>query len=216
MSELSSQLNQRTLLYTASLNGQIELLPRLYTFLRTLRSEFQPVYVIDLGDTCAPDVWHCNETDGRSMLIVLDGMGYNAANTSLLTTDAQDKLRDQVVMALVDNEHPHVERDFLFATSPTQGDGHLCVVMQPNAETSLENDVLRLEAVSGTQIGIARLTMSTDGAQLLSAETRLLPSGTAPDATIAGVVDFVLAEARYYGKRRAGDAGTEVGDQTNV
>jgi hypothetical protein len=202
---LSETSTERTLLYTASLSGQIELLPRLYTFLRALRSEFQPALAIDLGSACTPDVWHCADTDGRSMLIVLDGMGYTAVNASALATDDQERVRGQSVMALVDAEHPHVEHDFLFALTPTRGDGHLCVVMKPATATSLEGDVLRLQAVSGAEIGVARVTMTTDGISLLSAETRLLPTGTAPDATIAGVVDFVLAEARYYGKRKSGD-----------
>lgn len=203
---MSEKSIERTLLYTASLNGQIELLPRLYTFLRTLRSEFQPALVIDLGDACAADVWHCADTDGRSMLIVLDGMGYTAANARALDAEDQERVRGQSVMALVDAEHPHIEQDCLFALTPTQGDGHLCVLMQPDAITSLDGNVLRLQAVSGAEIGVARVAMSPDGSSLLSAETRLLPAGTAPDATIAGVVDFVLAEARYYGKRKMGES----------
>ncbi len=201
---MSEQSRELTLLYTASFNGQIEVLPRLYTFLKALRSELQPTGIIDLGQSCVPDVWHCNETEGRSMLIALDGMGYTAANASHLSEDVQARLHPQLVMALVDERHPYVEGSFLFSVEPRQGDGHLCVVMQPDAATSLQDDVLRLQAVTGTQIGVVRLAFHADGFILLSSETRILPTGTAPDATIAGVVDFVLAEARYYGKRRSG------------
>jgi hypothetical protein len=200
---LSETPNEFTLLYTASLNGQIEVLPRLYTFLKTLRSEFQPAYTIDLGDTCAPDIWHCAETNGRSMLVGLDAMGYTAANTSGLSRQAQERLRDQVMMALVNDAHSHVEGDFLFSLTPTHGDGHLCVLMQPDITTSLEGDILRLQAVTSAEIGVARLAFTSHSVQLLSIETRLLPPGTAPDATITGIVDFVLAEASYYQKRKS-------------
>jgi hypothetical protein len=203
---LSETPSEYTLLYTASLNGQIELLPRLYTFLRTLRSELQPAYVIDLGDACMPDVWHCQETDGRSMLLILDAMGYTAVNASALGEKVRDRLRSQVMMAVVDTERPHTERDFIFSLAPTRGDGHLCVVMQPHMTASLEGDVLRLQRVAGPEIGVVRVAMSDDGIRLLSRETRQFPSGTPPDATIAGVVDFVLAEARYYGKRKSGES----------
>lgn len=203
---MNDQSREFTLLYTASLSGQLELLPRLYTFIKTLRSELQPAWMLDLGQSCAADVWHCDETEGRSMLVALDGMGYTAANASHLTEGSLERLRPQLVMALVDAAHPHVEGSFLFSVAPQQGDGHLCVVMTPDSITTLNGDVLRLQSVVSGQIGVARLAPGSSGFMLLSSETRILPAGTAPDATIAGVVDFVVAEARYYGKRKSGQS----------
>src|SRR5690606_37056376 len=155
-SALSDQSREFTLLYTASLNGQIDVLPRLYTFLKTLRSELYPALIIDLGQSCAPDVWHCDEPEGRAVLVALEGMGYTAANASHLSEEVQAKLHQQLVMALVDEAHPHVEGSFLFSVAPRQGDGHLCVVMQPDTSTSLQDDVLRLQAVTSTQVGVVR------------------------------------------------------------
>src|SRR5262245_40772445 len=111
-----------SLLYTAGLRGDLELLPRLYTFLKTLRGEFNSIYLVDLGETCAPEVWHCEVTEGRSMLIALDGMGYTAANAAHLTPDSRAKLTDQMALGLVDADHPHVVGDCLFALHPTPGD----------------------------------------------------------------------------------------------
>jgi hypothetical protein len=79
-----------TVLYTARLRGEIERLPWLYTFLRDLRAraEGAAVLLLDLGDSCAPGVWHCEVTGGRSMWVALDGMGYHAANVNEVLTPA--------------------------------------------------------------------------------------------------------------------------------
>ncbi|HEX2623584.1 MAG TPA: hypothetical protein VHL11_25665 [Phototrophicaceae bacterium] len=199
-----TEFQEISLLYTAGLRGDLDLLPRLYTFLKTLRGEFNPAYVIDLGESCAVEIWHCEVTEGRSMLIALDGMGYTAANTDHLTPDSRAKLTDQVALGLVNADHPHVAGDCLFALHPTSGDGHLCIVLKPGEMTRLAGRTLDLEAVEAGQVGIVRLTTG-DVPQVLSSEVRLMPSGTAPDPTIAGVVDFVISEARYY-QRRAKDS----------
>ncbi len=91
-----------SILYTANIRGDLALLPRLYTFLKSLQADLRqfapedesevmlcavqprPVQtlLLDLGDSCAPDVWHCAATGGRSTLIALDAMGYHAANVT--------------------------------------------------------------------------------------------------------------------------------------
>lgn len=121
------------ILYTSNINGDLDLLPRLYTFLRYLKSlpidesdvmlcAVQPqtprVLFLDLGHACAPDVWHCTATDGRSTLIALDAMGYQAANISgALTPESRIRLRDNLLgMALVDTDHDAQHEDLLFTT----------------------------------------------------------------------------------------------------
>lgn len=109
-----------SLLYTHNLRGNIELLPRLYTFIRQLKAQpvadedevmichLQPqtrrTLIIDAGESCAPDAWHCAVTSGRSMLVALDAMGYDAARSSL-TPDLREKLAGEVNVALVDETH---------------------------------------------------------------------------------------------------------------
>ena len=55
------------LLYTAHLNGALERLPRLYTFLKHLRHQAQAeqTLLLDLGGSCSPDSWHCAATNRR-------------------------------------------------------------------------------------------------------------------------------------------------------
>jgi hypothetical protein len=52
--------------------------------------------------------------------------------------------------------------------------------------------------VDGDQVGRVRLRAGA----LEGAEVFDLPDSTEPDPTIAGVVDFVLSEARHAQKRR--------------
>src|SRR5688572_24616875 len=107
-----------TLLYTHNLRGDLSLLPRLHTFIKQLKAlevddeddvmlclvqpQTRRTLLIDLGGSCAPDVWHCAVTGGRSMLMVLDAMGYAAVSAADLTPDAREKLADTAQMRLVD------------------------------------------------------------------------------------------------------------------
>lgn len=191
-----------TLLYTANLRGDLALLPKLYTFLKLLTDEFNPVYIVDLGESCSPNVWHCDATDARSMLIAFDGMGYTAANATELTLESRQKLSEPMTMGLVDEQHPCVVADLLFALSPMQGDGHLCVILSPAEVTRLEGRTLSLQRVAAGQVGIVRVLME-DAPKLLSADIRQMPPDTPPTTVIAGVVDFIVSEARYYQKRKS-------------
>src|SRR5689334_10902814 len=112
-----------TILYTANIRGDLELLPRLYTLIRQLKAQpivdedevmlcaIEPLarrtLLLDLGNSCAPDVWHCVETEGRSTLLVMDAMGYHATNVSgILTRESRAKLDANFLkIALVDESH---------------------------------------------------------------------------------------------------------------
>jgi len=99
-----------TILYTGGLRGDLQLLPRLYTFIRTWGMGGRPVphYLFDLGDACAPEVWHCAATGGRSALIALDALGCHAARvTGDLAADARPKLAANFLgVALVEPGRP--------------------------------------------------------------------------------------------------------------
>ena len=94
--EASLSLN---LLYTANLRGDIALLPRLFTCLQRLKASLEgTTLMLDLGGACADEAWHCRDTGGRSMYIVLDGMGYHAANIAAAQYAAdRAKLAEQVM-----------------------------------------------------------------------------------------------------------------------
>lgn len=192
-----------TVLYTHRLRGDFDRLPRLFSFLRDLRAraEGAPVLLADLGASCAPEVWHCAVTGGRSALFALDGMGYHAANVSgILTPELRHKMRDVTQMALVDAGHSFAFSAAVQVTAAEiAGDSTAAchISLQPAPETAWDGRLLRLAAIDGGQVGRVHLR---DGA-LDRAEVLDLPASAAPDPTIAGMIDFILGEARYTQKR---------------
>ena len=113
------------LLYTANIRGDLNLLPRLYTFIRVLqRDQTDAIYdvLVDLGQSCAPDMWHCDVTQGRSTLLVLDAMGYDAANVAdSLTPENREKFAEQVAVNLVDAKHPFEKNGVRFVGDVGRG-----------------------------------------------------------------------------------------------
>lgn len=194
-----------TVLYTHRLRGDLGRLPRLFTFLRELRAraEGAPLLLVDLGESCSPDVWHCAVTSGRSALFALDGMGYHAANVSgVLDAELRLKMTSLTQMALVDADHPFAWSAAVQVTAAAPDSGALCTIsLYPAPETAWDGRLLRLAAIEGGQVGRARLR---DGA-LEGSEVFDLSASAAPDPTIAGMVDFILGEARYTRKRQGGE-----------
>jgi hypothetical protein len=193
-----------TLLYTYGLRGDLDRLPRLHSLLKALREEAQGrVLTLDLGRSCDPAVWPCDVTEGRSTLIALDAMGYTAANVADdLDAANRDRLRDQVMMALVDDAHPHQDDNWTLVTNGAASDSaRLTISLRVAETTALEDGLLRLGAVDQTEVGVVRL----HAGQSVSAEVRTVPAHLPADPTIAGTVDFIKAEARYYQKRRDDD-----------
>lgn len=191
-----------TILYTYNLRGNLEVLPRLHTFIGALRrQERGRVVLLDLGHSCAPEVWHCAITGGRSMLVALDGMGYDAANASDAASDAREKLGGNVRLTLVDPAHDWWDGEICatLRKETRQQNRGVTIWMAPVETTQIRDGALELRPVSGLQVGLARLI---DGA-LTASDILDLPPRTAPDPTIAGIVDFILSEARLAQKKRA-------------
>ena len=204
---LSPQSSVLITLYTYNLRGDLARLPRLYTFLRQLRREAAgDVLLLDLGDSCAPEVWPCEVTEGRSTLIALDAMGYHAANVEgILTDSSRDKLSDQVSLALVDLAHPQMWKNIaLTCENPPLnriGDSSpLTISLCPAPAVTLMNQTLTLAAINARQVGSVML--SGDPFTLENHTVHDLPSTTPADSTIAGVIDYIRAEARLYGNRQ--------------
>jgi len=197
-----------TFIYTHNLRGELALLPRMYTFIRRLRGELaagQTLFV-DLGASCEPAVWPCGITQGRSTLIVLDAMGYHAANVQgVLSPANRAKLTAQVGLHLVDDKHPHIKDGLAFVSAadihvdPIQ----LRVVLAPADAAAHAKGTLTLTALETGQVGVARI--DADGTLHHSVHT--LPADTPPEPTISGAVEFVQDEARYFEKRQRGDGG---------
>jgi hypothetical protein len=214
-----------SILYTANIRGDLELLPRLHTFIKSLNQDiarFRPedeadvmlcavqppsvrTLLLDLGDSCADDVWHCAATGGRSTLIALDAMGYHAANVNgILSAEGRAKLTDNVMgMALVDGEHvwtdgdlviTHADGEVLSATNPY----NLHIVLAPANRTRLALNTLNLGGVERGQVGTAYIGGMNSDPTLLADAIFDLPSSALPDPTISAAVQFVTNEARRY------------------
>ena len=202
------------LLYTERIGGDLALLPRLHTFLQTLkRTERRATLLLDLGDACADAAWHCRATGGRSTLIVLDGMGYHAANVEgALDLENREKLGEQVTMGLVDRS-----RDWVYQVPPVRDPGiiatlrasersaRLQILLDPTETTRIEGNVLKLATVSAGQVGAVAVDLQGHP-RISAAGIHDMPPETAPNPSIAGTVDFVLSEARYYLKMREDSA----------
>ena len=201
-----------SLLYTANIRGDLALLPRLFTFLQRLKpAADMNTLLLDLGESCADSAWHCRATGGRSALIVLDGMGYHAANVAgILEPENRRKLAAQVTMGLVDvgrawtyRAPPGRDLSIQATLEPDGPSARLQILMRPGACTRVDGNVLRLQALSAGQIGQARVTLDAP-ARVDFAAVHDLPPETPPNPSIAGAVEFVESEARLLRKKMSG------------
>ncbi len=217
-----------SILYTANIRGDLTLLPRLYTFIKSLQADIrqfapededevmlcavQPkpiqTLLLDLGNSCTPDVWHCAATGGRSTLIALDAMGYHTANvTGILLPEGRSKLADNTMsMGLVDSDHPWQTNNIQITCdgrglSPTNP-YNLNIFLTPAASSSLTFRTLYLAEVEAGQVGTAYIGGMDSEPNLLADAVFDLPDNIPPDPTISGTVDFVTNEAKFYGRKR--------------
>ncbi len=215
-------MNSLHILYTANLRGNMELLPRLQAFLRQLKAlpldegddvmicAVQPIahrtILLDLGESCSPDIWHCAATNGRSMLMGLDALGYLAAQVgNNLDAETRARMRDNLMgMALIDAKHPYEDNDVFITAdaTPVKTSGSLQIALTPAARTHLQGNMLHLASVQAGQVGAVHVG-SVDNRPKIQAHTLFdLPPTIAPDPTIAGTVDFILSEARHFQQRK--------------
>lgn len=190
--------------YTGGLRGALRLLPRLHTFIRALKNRLiMPALLLDLGDSCAPESWHCAATDGRSMLIALDALGCQAARVEGLDAAGRERLKANLLsMALVDALHPwQHERGLSVTAEFPDPAARLSIVLAPAEATAMQGAALRLAGVGAGQVGMAQVALLQNGARLVSSQLFELPDDSLPDPTIAGVVDLIEAEARRFQRR---------------
>jgi hypothetical protein len=199
-----------TIFYTYNLAGNLEVLPRLYSYMQTLQDDYDVArpLVLDLGRSCVPDVWHCEVTEGRSTVIVLDGMGYHAINTQDIIDNLQrQQLKRVITSALIDerqswryNVPPERDDGILISITPSPA-LRLCIVASPAPETTLEARILTLaeppRAPDVPQVGVVQVAMQ-DEPTLVHHAFHGLPDDAKASPIIINAVDFMLEEARYY------------------
>jgi len=195
------------IIYTQNIRGDLDLLPRMFTFLQILKRDLPPAeksFLVDLGNTCEYDVWHCDVTAGRSTLLVLDAMGYDVVNAEDdLTPESRAKLREHAMLNLVDADTPYQEDNIRFGLfgggTAVEQEDIINVNLLPADEVALLDNVLRLISVNTSmgQVAVVQLREST-----VQFNLHTMPPKTRIDPTIAGAVDFVISEARYAARRR--------------
>lgn len=195
-----------TLFYTHRLQGDLALLPRLYTFLERLRQGQGASLLVDLGESCTPSQWHCTATQGRSSIIVLDGMGYHAVNVEgILDAPSRSKLVGITTVALI-----HQGGAWRYDVPPVRDEGivisltpspalRLCVVLSPADSTRLEEGCLYLQGIEGGQVGAVRVNI--DEARLESFTVHDLPATIPAHPIISASIEFVEDEARHAQNR---------------
>ena len=203
---METSLNKLTILYTQHIRGDLQLLPRLYTFLQMLKSQADGLtLLLDLGDSCVQDVWHCQVTGGRSTLMVMDSMGYQVANVEgLLNMPQRLKIQDIVAMGLVDRTHHwQYQQTGIYAVySPTEEVDTFQLCLKSADETILIDNQLYFASVESHQVGIVQVALEDTTPRILSTEILTIPTDSLPNPTISATVDFVEDEARYYAKNQ--------------
>jgi hypothetical protein len=190
-----------TILYTGGLRGDLELLPRLFTFIRQLKAaESGRVLLIDAGEACLPIVWHCDGTGGRSMLVALDSMGYDAVYAELSEAD-RARLSSRAQVAAVDQAHP-AHFDGISVSVRRDPNARLTVLLPMGVKTILEGDVLRLARLDAGEVGRIRLSADQAASPFrLASKVLPLPPQTPPDSTISGMIAFIKSEVKLAMRR---------------
>ncbi|MCU0465334.1 MAG: hypothetical protein MUF38_12300 [Anaerolineae bacterium] len=193
-----------TILYTHDLRGDLNALPRLATQLQRLRADAGRVVCVDLGGACAPDVWHCDQTGGRSMVVALDGCGYAAAHADTLQPAARADLSRAILsMQVVDDTHPARVGAIAYHSTPdAHPSAELTIYLRPSDATGFEGGLLRLMRVPRLHIGLAEVEPAARA--VIRSDVVAVPPATRPDPTISGLVEFITSETRLAHKKRGG------------
>lgn len=198
-----------TILYTANIRGDLNLLPRLFTLIQDHKQGLEgPAFLLDIGDTCAPDAWICRATQGRAPFLVLDSMGYDAAiiggrEQIPIPPLALRQLVNEMIMPVIiwDRARSLTKRGVAVTVAPG------------NAGSSDSESTIRVDRTTDRQpvpgdtaviLGdvpaghLARVELHWPSWTVREASIRALPPDTPIDPTIAAVVELIEAEARHY------------------
>jgi hypothetical protein len=196
------------ILYTHGLNGDLARLPRLYTAIQQLEEQMGiRALRLDLGDACAPTIWHCAATEGRSMAMALDVMGYHAVNVTGMTEASRFKLRGVASLGLVDAQHAWrynvagvTDESLLVSSVPTSA-LRLCILLAPAPETHLTNGILSLQPAPPHHIGYVQIDLTDEPRLIESGQAFPLEKNARPDPTITAALELIEEEARSYQRR---------------
>jgi hypothetical protein len=195
------------ILYTHGLAESWAQLPRVYTALQSIEQEQGlKALRLNLGTACSPTLWHCEATQGRSMPMAFDVMGYHAVDVTGMPEASRFKLKGVVTLGLVDAQHTWryeaagiADDTILVASTPTPA-VRLCIVLQPADETHLTEGVLLLKPVPADQVGYIHIDFTTQP-QLVQSTSFSLNMRARPDPTITAALELIEEEARSFRPR---------------
>lgn len=206
-----------TLLYTANLRGALHLLPQFFTLIQeTRRAAAGPVFLLDLGDTCALDAWVCQATQGRAPFLVLDSMGYDAA---IIGGGEEAPIPPFALRQLVQHNHMTMpviiwqrpkaltKRGVSFTVVPgdaAPSDSGPALWIDRNAATLPEIGSSRPIVGDVPQGHLARVAMTWPDWIVQHADMLPLNAATPVNPTIAAVVELVESEARQQAHEQGG------------
>jgi hypothetical protein len=216
------------LLYTASLGGQLELLPKLMTRIRQERTAATgPTLLVDLGKSCAVESWICNTTDGRGMLVAMDAMGYDAFHIGAADPLYTQPGTVQALLGVIQTPlaagpwHGVSKRKGLVISisarldqrpmGPDPVDLHVVLQLGKYERADVDYDgQTRFLMLDGGWTDNTPLLGRLDIALLpddpyirVVSQSRLdLPTNLMPDPSITGIIEFVESEARQAERKR--------------
>ncbi len=198
-----------TLLYTANIKGNLHLLPRLFTLIQQQhRAAKGPVFLFDVGDTCARESWVCQATHGRAPFLVLDSMGYDGAiigggeEVPIPPSALRQLAGDMLMKAIIwDRAKPVTRHGITLTVAPGRAEvpddaGPVIRVDRTSSALPTPGDsppVLR----DVTQGAIVAITMTWPAWTVAAAQVFTISERTPVDPTIAAVVELVESEARH-------------------
>jgi len=200
-----------TVLCTANLRGDLALLPRLHTLIQAQRrTSAGPVFLLDLGDTCAAEAWVCRATRGRAPFLVLDAMGYDAAiiggpEAAPIPPAALRPLLDRIGLRLVvwNRAVTLRKREISLTVAPGQAESPAAPTLFVDRSTSALPAVgaRRVTLGDAPRSVLARVDLTWPDWIVQSAVHLPLEPATPADPVIAAVVELVEQEARLYAEQ---------------
>jgi hypothetical protein len=109
-------------------------------------------------------------------------------------------------VTLVDEAHRLEQPGLVVGAADGIADSALYIEIDPAPATQLVDERLRLAGIASGQVGMARLNATEASWRLAADGIFAMPPDTRPTPTISGMIELILAEARYTQKRR-GAAG---------
>ena len=201
-----------TLLYTAHVQGELALLPRLFTLIQQERRDAAgPTLLLDLGDSCALSAWVCQATQGRAPFLVFDSMGYDAAliggpeRVPIPPFALRRLVADLVMPIVVWNRARTLQKrgaEITLATGDAPAPPEMPLVRVDRTRETLPDIGARVPVLGDVpQGGVARVDMRWPDWEVQAVALRAVDARTPPDPTIAAVVELVEQEARAHTQR---------------